>query len=69
MIFIDLACKIPTSPIKKYVTINVESIKYFTPNGTDGAKTLLYLGSGDYLVADGSVQDVKRKIEEAYGNN
>ena len=65
MIFIDLVCKIPASPVKKNVMINVSMIKYMAPNGIDGSGTLIFLGNGDYLVADESIQEVKRLIEHA----
>ena len=65
MIFITLMCKIPTSPVKKNVMINVNMIKYMAPNGIDGSGALIFLGSGDYLVADQSIQEVKRLIEDA----
>lgn len=65
MIFVTLVCKIPTSPVKKTVMINVNAIKYMAPNGIDGSGTLIFLGSGDYLVADESIQETKKRIEDA----
>lgn len=65
MIFVTLVCKIPTSPVKKTVMINVNMIKYMAPNGIDGSGTLIFLGSGDYLVADESIQETKKRIEDA----
>lgn len=59
--FINLKCKIPSSPIKKQVMLNVESIKYFTANNGDGTKTLIYLGGSDYLVADENFEEVAEK--------
>ena len=68
MIFITLMCKIPTSPVKKNVMINVNMIKYMAPNGIDGSGTLIFLGSGDYLVADKSFQEVAMRINDALGD-
>lgn len=65
MIFITLMCKIPTSPVKKNVMINVNMIKYMAPNGIDGSGTLIFLGGGDYLVADKSFQEVAMRIDDA----
>ncbi len=65
MIFITLMCKIPTSPVKKNVMINVNMIKYMAPNWIDGSGTLIFLGGGDYLVADQSIQEVRKRIEDA----
>lgn len=64
MIFIDLVCKIPASPVKKNVMINVNAIKYIAPNGIDGSGTLIFFGSGNYLVADESIQEVAMRIED-----
>ena len=64
MMFITLLCRIPASPVKKNVMINVNMIKYMAPNGIDGSGTLIFLGSGDYLVADESIQEVKNRIND-----
>ena len=64
--FISLKCKIPSSPIKKQVMLNVETISYFTPNNGDGTKTLLRMANGDYLVSDENYDEVQKKIKEAY---
>lgn len=63
--FIELLCKIPTSPIKKMVWINISSIKCFFPNGSDGSKTFIYLDNDLYYVADDDVNTVYKKIKEA----
>lgn len=64
--FIELTCKLQVGPIKKRTSINVDKIIYFAPNGSDGKTTLIFLGTGDYLVADESYQVVTSKIKGAY---
>lgn len=65
MIFITLMCKNLRSQIKKNVMINVNSIKYMVPDGSDGSQTLLNLGNDDYLIADESIQEVVMRIGDA----
>ena len=64
--FIELTCKIPSTPIKKAIMLNIESIRYFAPNNADGSKTILRIGDSDYLVADENYEEVQKKIVKAY---
>ncbi len=64
--FIELTCKLSASPIKRRVSINVNKIVYFSPNGNDNKNTFLVLNNGDFLIADESYQVVCSKIKGAY---
>lgn len=64
--FIELTCKLQVGPIKKRTFINVDNIVYFAPNGGDGKSTLIFLTTGDCVVADESCQVVSSKIKGAY---
>lgn len=64
--FIELTCKLQVGPIKKRTCINVGKIVYFAPNGIDGKNTLIFLTTGDCVVAEESYQVVSSKIKGAY---
>lgn len=67
--FIRLMCKLPNSPIKKETLINIEKIVYITPNGNDGEKTFIFLGDGEYLVADECFKMVQKLLEVTWNQS